>query len=484
MAQAREDISSHARRASLWSGADAGLRALLGFASTVVLARLVSPTEFGLVAMVLVFSGVANVLIDSGLSTALIQRQNTDHRDESAAFYFNVAMSVLMAVALFIAATWIAQFFGQPALVGITRLIAISLVIGAFGSVHSTLLAKALDFRPLLFITLWSWLLSGALAILLALRGYGASSLAWQVLAQASLSTLLLWIWHRWRPLPVFDPISLRRLLGFGGHLMVANLIDTLYTRLYSVFIGKLFSASDLGYYTRAQSTQQLPTNLLANMLNRVALPTFVRTAADPQVLVKILAKASRLLMFVNLPLMMGMAVTARPLVFSLFGERWLPTVPLLQVLCLVGAFWPLQVLNVSALLAQGHSRLVLRLELVKKGFGMVALVVSSPFGLLAIAWSQVAAAGVAYIVNSHFSGRLLGFGIVAQLRALAGIAAASLIMLGVVAFAHYYLATLAPLRQLFVLVPLGVLAYLAACLVFGLPQLREIVKLLRFGDT
>lgn len=485
MTNANNNLASHARRASLWSAADAALRALLGFAITVFLARLVAPGEFGIVAMILVFSGLANVLIDSGLSTALIQRQDVEHRDESTAFYFNVAMSVLTAVVLAIAAPWIARFFAQPALAGITRLMAVSLVVGAFGSIHSTLLTKALDFRPLLFITLWSWLLSGALAIVLALRGYGAWSLAWQVVAQASIATVLLWTWHRWRPLPVFDRAALRRLLAFGGHVMAANVIDTLYTRLYSVFIGKLFSASDLGFYTRAQSTQQLPTNLLSNMLNRVALPAFARTSADPQMLRQGLAKASRLLMFVNLPLMAGMAVTARPLIVALFGVRWLPAVPLLQVLCVVGALWPLQILNVSALLAQGHSRLLLRLEMVKKGFGVLALIVASSHGLLAIAWSQVAAAGVAYLVNCFYSGRLLGFGAVAQLRALAGTIAASLLMLMVVGLAQQYLQqhlSVGPLRELLVLVPLGLLAYLAASLIFGLSQLREIAHQLRLG--
>jgi O-antigen/teichoic acid export membrane protein len=483
MTDISNSLALHARRASLWSGADAALRALLGFAITVLLARLVTPAEFGIVAMILVFSALGNVLIDSGLSTALIQRQDADHRDESTVFYFNVSTSMLAAFALAIAAPWIASFFEQPALVGITRLMATGLVIGAFGSIHSTLLIKALDFRPLLFITLWSWLLSGALAVVMALRGYGAWSLAWQVVAQASISTVLLWTWHRWRPLAVFNLTALRKLFAFGGRVLAANVIDTFYTRLYSVFIGKLFSASDLGFYTRAQSTQQLPTNLLANMLNRVALPAFARISANPSALRQALAKASRLLMFINLPLMAGMAVTAQPLVIVLFGVRWLPVVPLLQVLCVVGALWPLQILNVSALLAQGHSRLLLRLEVIKKGFGMLALIVASPHGLLAIAWSQVVTACFAYLVNCFYSDRLLGFGAWAQLRAIAGTIAASLLMLAVVALVQQHLA-IGPLRQLLVLVPLGVLAYVAASMVFGLSQLREIAHQLRLGAT
>jgi len=481
MTPTNDNLARHARRASFWSGGDSVLRALLGFAITVALARLVAPDQFGVVAMILVFSAIANVLVDAGLGTALIQRQDADHVDESTAFHFNLGMSLVLALLLALSAPWIARFFAQPLLVGITRLMAVNLVVSALGTIHTTLLAKELNFRPQLFIGLWAMLLSGALAIFLAWRGYGAWALAWQVLAQTSISTILLWTWHRWRPLAVFDRIALRRLLAFGSHLMAANMVDAIYTRLYSVFIGKMYSAGDLGYYSRAQSTQQLPTQLLANMLNRVALPAFARTSSDPAVLAQALAKASRLLMFVNLPLMAGMAATAQSLVLVLFGARWLPAVPLLQVLCLVGAMWPLQVLNVSVLLAQGQARLVLRIELIKKGFGVLALVLASPYGLLAIAWSQVVTACFAFLVNGYYSGRLLGFGAGSQLRALARNVLASLVMLAIVVSVQHNL-PLPAWPQLALLVPLGVITYLAASMALGVSQLREIAHQFRAG--
>lgn len=481
MTPANDNLAGHARRASFWSGGDGVLRALIGFAITVALARLVAPDQFGVIAMILVFSAIASVLVDAGLGTALIQRQDADHVDESTAFHFNLGMSVVLALLLALSAPWIARFFGQPQLTGIARLMAVNLVVSALGTIHTTLLAKELNFRPLLFIGLWSMLFSGALAIGLAWRGYGAWALAWQVLAQTTMSTVLLWVWHRWRPLWVFDRDALRRLLGFGGHVMVANIIDAFYTRLYSVFIGKLFNAADLGYYTRAQSTQQMPAALLANMLNRVALPAFSRASADPMVLMQALAKAMRLLMFVNLPLMAGMAMTAEPLVLALFGARWLPAVPLLQMLCVVGSLWPLQILNVSALLAQGHSRLLLRIEVIKKGFGVLALLAASPHGLLAIASSQALTAVVALCINCFYSGRFLGFGVVAQMSALLRTIAATMAMMAIVLVARHQL-VVDPLWQLVLLFPLGVLSYLVASLAFGASQLREIVHQVRAG--
>jgi O-antigen/teichoic acid export membrane protein len=442
----------------------------------VVLARLVSPAQFGVVAMILVFSAVANVLVDGGLGTALIQRCDVDRADESAAFHFNVGMSVLLAAVLAFAAPWIARFFAQPDLQGITWIMSINLVMGALGAIHTTLLTKALDFRPLMLIGLWSSLLSGALAIFLAWRGFGAWSLAWQVLAQTTITTALLWLWHPWRPLRGLDRKALRRLVDFGGHVMVARLIDAVYTRSYSVFIGKLFSAADLGFFTRAQSTQQLPTNLLTGVLNRVALPAFSEAAHDPARLSAALAKASRLLMFVNVPAMLGLGLTAEPLIEVLFGRRWLPSVPLLQVLCLAGAIFPLQVLNLSALMAQGHSRLLLRIEVLKKALGVVLLAIASVWGLQAIAWSQVAAACLAFFINSHYSGRLLGFSGMAQLRAISRILLAALAMV-VAVIGVNMLVALPPLPRLAVLASVGSAVYLIASLLLGelsMSKLRE----------
>src|SRR5690606_35031586 len=250
-------LASSTHRATLWSGADGALRAIFGFAITVVLARLVSPAEFGLMAIVLVFSAVANVFVDSGLSTALIQRQDVGRREESTVFLFNVIVAFVAALALSLCAPLIAGFFVEPELEGMTRLMAVGLVIGAFGSIHTTLLVKTLNFRPLTLATFWSWAISGGVAVLLASNGYGAWSLAWQLVVQVTVSTLLLWVSHRWRPEMIFDRVAFRGLFSFGFHVMAANIVDSLYTRVYSVVIGKIFSTTDLGFYTRAQSTQQ-----------------------------------------------------------------------------------------------------------------------------------------------------------------------------------------------------------------------------------
>ena len=473
------EIARRAMHASLWSGADGVIRALIGFAITIVLTRLVSPAEFGIVAMILVFSAVAGIIVESGLGTALIQRQDITRVDESTVFYFNLGVGFAMGVALSLAGPWIADFFNEPVLTGISRLMAVNLMASAFGTIHTTLLMKELNFRPLLFIGLWSMSLSGAVAIWLAWHGYGVWSLAWQMLLQTVISTILLWAWHPWRPLRQFSVDSLQRLLAFSSSVMATKLIDTIYTRLYSLFIGKLFSASALGFYSRAQSTQQLPSSLLASVLNRVALPAFSQTAHDPKKLSAALAKATRLLMFVNLPALTGLALMAGPAVKVLFGDRWMPAAHLLQILCIVGALWPLQVLNLSALIAQGHSGLLLKIELIKKAIGTVALLVAIPFGLEAIAWSQAAASGIAFLINSHYSGRFLALGAGTQLYTLRKPILASFLM-AICVFLANLAFDLNPLPKLIIISSIGASVYLGACLLLRDRSFGELLTALR----
>jgi O-antigen/teichoic acid export membrane protein len=293
-----------------------------------------------------------------------------------------------------------------------------SLVITAIGSIHASLMIKRLEFGKLLRVGVISTAGSGAMAVVLAIGGHGPWSLAWQVVTQALLSTTLLWVWSDWRP-GGFSLGSLRRLVGFGRPLMASGLIDVAYNQAYSVVIGRQFSTAELGIYSRAQSVQQLPAGLLAGVVQRIALPVFSRCAVDPARLAHALVRSMRAVMFVNLPLMAGLAATASPMIQLVFGVQWLPAAPLLQVMCIIGALWPMHVLNLSALLAQGLSGLYLRLEVAKKSLGIAILLLTIPHGLFAVVCGQAAAAVLAYLVNSTPNRRLLSFGPAEQAKAL-----------------------------------------------------------------
>ena len=403
--------------AVFWSGADVFMRQGLQFFVSILLARLLSPEDFGVIAMLYVFIGVAGVFVDSGFSSALIQCQDTTATDESTVFFFNLAMGAMVAIVLCVAAPWIAIFFGLPILQGLSYVMALNLFIGAFGSIHGTLLTKALNFKVTMKVGGVATLFSGMLAIVLAWRGFGVWSLAWQQLMSSLITVVLLWCWHPWRPRLTFNLLSLRRLFRFGGFLMISGLLDTLYTRMYVVLIGKLFTTRDLGFYTRAESTQQLPLGILTNVLSRVAFPVFSAAATDPDKLARGLRKALMIIMLLNIPTMLGLAVVAEPLVVTLFGAKWLPSVPFLQVLCLAGVLWPLHVINLNALMAQGRSDLFFRIEIIKKCVGVFFLVLASQHSVMAIAWARVFAGVFAFFINAHYSGVLLSYGPWRQLR-------------------------------------------------------------------
>lgn len=448
--------------ATLWSGVDNAFRAGIGFAVAVVLARLVSPADFGLLAMVMIFAVVASALVDSGLGLALIQRQDAGPEEEAAVFCFNVAIGIGVALALALASTSIASFLGEPRLTAIIPLLALNVVVGALGSIHATLLTKAMDVRPLAFIGVCSTLISGALAIVLAWLGFGAQALAWQLLAQSAISTVLMWVLHPWRPTRRFSLTVLSRLAAFGTHVLLANLVDAAYRRLHGIVIGKSFGAADAGWYARAQSTQEMPAGFLAGMLNRVALPVFSQAATEPARLSEAFRRALRLLMFLNLPVMAGMAVVADPLVEAVFGRAWLPAAPVLQVLCVAGALWPVHVLNVSALAARGRTSLLLKLELAKKSLGLAGLVIALPFGLLAIAGAQAVTSVVAFFINTRDNARIAGMGAVDQLKTIApsiastGIMVLAVLLVGIVPIEQAW-------QRLALLVPVGALVYAAA---------------------
>lgn len=403
-------LEGQAASATLWSGIDVFLRQGLQFAVSIILARLLTPEEFGTVALLALFVGVAGIMIDSGFSSALIQRQNATKEEESAVFWFNAGMGAVAASLLCLASSAIAAFFDAPVLVPLTCVIALNLFISSLGSVHTALLSKALNFKTQMKVGAVASAVSGATAVVMAWRGAGVWALAGQTLVASVTTVTLLWAWHDWRPLWTFSLRALKPLFSFGGFFLLSALLDTIYGRVSTLIIGKLYSVGDLGQYNRAWGTQQLPANALSTIMNRVAFPAFSAHAQDKELLSRATRKVLRGLMFLNTPAMFGLMAAARPAVEVLFGPQWLPCVPILQVLCLYGLFWPLHLINLNVLMAQGYSNLFFRLEVAKKAIGVGVLLAASPFGILAMAWSQVVLGAISFVLNAHYTGVFLNY--------------------------------------------------------------------------
>lgn len=405
-----------AASAALWSTVEIAARYGAQFVVMVVLARMLSPEDFGLAAILLIFTSLGMLLVDGGFGTALIQRQRVSRDDETTVFLFNIGAAILGAAALFVLAPAIARFFEQERLLDLTRVMAIVLPLGALAAVPDALLAMNLDFKARARAEAVASVVSGAVAILLAWRGFGVWSLAWHSITGVFVRALLLWIFSGWRPRGRYSSESFRNLFGFGGYMLASGLLNTIAVRMQSLLIGKLFDPRELGYYTLAQNTQQAPASLVGSLLNRIGLPIFSTIAQDPVKLQSAMRDAMRMSMFLFFPCMIGIALTAVPLIDLVYGARWAPAAPILSVLALAAAMWPMHVLNISVIGAQGKSNLLLRLELVKQVVAILLILVSARWGIMAIAWSVFASSLFALAVNTYYCRKLLGYGALAQI--------------------------------------------------------------------
>lgn len=419
--------------ATLWSALDVALGQGLRFAITVVLARLLTPDEFGTIALLALFVGIAGVFVDSGLGLALIQRQDITNDDESTVFWFNVASATAVAALLALAAPAISAFFDKPILVPLTRVLAANIVVGAFGMVHRSLFTKQLAFKPLMVVGAVSTVVSGVAAIVCAFAGYGVWSLAWQTLVAGLISTLMLWILSPWRPRLVFRMSSARRLFGFGGYMLASALLEIVYSRAYTMLIGKFHGTADLGQFSRAESTAALPTTLFTSTIARVAFPALSTMSHDPVRVREAMRIGLQTAMLINAPAMLGLAAVADPFIVTVYGEAWRPAVPILQILCLGGVLMPLHVLNLQVLMALGRSDLFFRLEVIKKVVGVPILIGASLLGVTGLAWGIVLAGAVALVINTSQTSRLVGYGIWGQLRDVAPAIATAAVMAGIV---------------------------------------------------
>ncbi|MFK2903233.1 lipopolysaccharide biosynthesis protein [Dyella ginsengisoli] len=386
------------------------------FVVMVVLARLLSPADFGLIAILLALTTIGTLLVDSGFGVALVQRQHTTADDETTVFIFTVGASILAAGILMLAAPAIASFFHEPRLVDLTRVMALVLPLGAFASVPDALLTMRLDFRARARAEVVASLCSGAVAVVLALHGFNVWSLAWQSIVSIGVRGLLLWLYSGWRPRGRYRGASFRSLFGFGGYMLFTGLLNAAAIRLQSLLIGKLFDASALGFYTLAQGTQQAPASLIDGILKRVGLPVFSTIAQDKARLRSAFRASLRMAMFLFVPCMVGIAVVARPLIEFIYGARWSPAAPILSILSLSAALWPIHVLNLAAIGAQGRSNLLLRVEVIKQVMGILLIATASPWGPLAIAWAVLFSGFFGVVINAYYSKKLLNYGAFAQL--------------------------------------------------------------------
>lgn len=410
-------LAKHAAGAAWWSAIEITSRYGMQFIVTLALARLLLPTDFGLMALLMIFTSVGGILVDAGFGTALIQRQQITPDDETTVFAFSLTMAIVLWTALILVAPLAASFFHAPELSSMLRTVSVVLLFGGLSAVPDALLTTRLNFRARTIAQLIASLASGLVAIALAMKGFGVWSLVWQQLVAAALRTVCLWISCRWRPHGAISGNSFRSLGSFGGFMLLSSLLDNTYQQIQSLLIGRLFDTRSLGYYNLAQGAKQAPLSLMGGVLARVGLPIFSPLANHPARLLEALRPMLRLSMFVFVPCMVGIAVLAKPLIDIIYGVRWLPAAPILSVLALAGALWPVHILNQEAIKAQGRSDLFFRLAVIKISLSITWVVLASPWGVLGISWATLIASIINAGINTYYSWKLLNYGLLTQAR-------------------------------------------------------------------
>ena len=389
------------------------------FLLSIVIARLITPAEYGLIAMLAIFMAVAQTFIDSGFGSALIQKKDRDETDYSTVFYFNILVSVVLYGILFLCAPLIAGFYKQPLLTEVTRWVGLNLIFSSFSIVQRTRLSIELNFKVQTKASLASVVISGAIGIYTAYQGWGVWALVVQSLSNNLLSTLFLWIAAKWRPAIVFSMNSFKRLFSFGSKLLVSALMHTVYLNLYSLVIGKVYNAMDVGYYNRAYTISQYPSTNIVSVICRVIYPVQCEHQHDQTWLEETFLKYLRLSCFVVFPLMVLLAGIAKPLVLLVLTARWLPSAELISILSLAYMWYPVMVINNQMLNVKGRSDLFLRAEIIKKIVAVAILAVTLPFGLRWLCYGVLLYNIFDMWMIIFFTKKVMNTGYLMQIRAL-----------------------------------------------------------------
>ena len=400
-----------------WSTLDTVCGQGVTFLVGIVLARLLSPAEYGLIGIILIFINLSNTIVDSGFSNALIRMQYADDAAYNTGFLTNLGISVLLYALLFLSAPWIANFFSEPQLAALLRVMGIIVVINAFTLIQRTILTKQIDFKTQTKASLTSSVVSGLVGIVMALRGFGVWALAGQQISRQLLNMLCLWLLSQWRPCLVFSAKRFCEMWTFGWKLLVSSLIHTVFQEAFQVIIGKFYTAATLGLYTRARQFRNPCSNTLTMVIQRVTYPLLSEIQDDRERLREGYRRVIRLTMLATFALMAGMAASARSMVECLVGEQWLPCVPFLQLLCAMGALFPLHAINLNMLKVQGRSDLFLRLEIIKQVLNVGSILLGIFVGIYWMLVGNIVVSLIAYWINAYYSGPFIGYGIWSQVK-------------------------------------------------------------------
>lgn len=424
-----ESLKSKTIKGTMWSAIDNVAQFGVSFLVSIVLARLLTPDDYGLIGIITIFTTVSNAIINGGFSSALIRKKNPTNDDYNTAFIVNLVLSLFLYCIIFLCSPLIADFFEREELVSLTRVSSFAMVIGALAIVQQTRLTKRIDFKTQTKITLIASIISGILGIVMAFAGFGVWSLIVQSISSQALRTILLWVYNHWVPSLKFSKDSFNELFGFGWKLMASGVLDSLWNQLNQAVVGKFYSSATLGQYTRSMQFSSLFSINLNTVIQRVTYPVLSSIQDEDERVVSVYRRIIKLTMFLTFALMFALGAVSEPLLYCLIGPKWHAAATYLPLICLTGALYPLHSINLNMLQVQGRSDLFLGLEIIKKIIGLVPLFIGAFIGIFPMLYASVITSVIAYFLNSYFPGKLLGYTSWMQLKDIAPSFFLSLIM-------------------------------------------------------
>ena len=424
-----DNLKQKTQKGLAWSMIERFATQGVQFLFSIILARLLSPNDYGIIAMPLVFLAIAQCFIDSGFSTALIRKPQLSDEDLSTAFYFNIGVGIICYLVLFCTSPLIADFYKTPILDKLLKVTALATLFNPLCAVQQAILTKEINFKTQAVVSLSGAFFSGIIGLVFAYNGFGVWALVFQQVGGYLIRTILLWILCKWMPKLLWSWESFHYLWGFGSKMLGSGLLETIYNNIYPIVIGKYFSAQDLGNYTRAQQFSALPSSNVTGVLQRVTFPVLSYIQNEDDRLAINYRKILKLSAFLIFPMMLMLSAIADPLIRVLLTDKWRGCVILLQIICLQMMWYPIHAINLNLLTVKGRSDLFLRLEIFKKIVGVSILCVSIPNGIIWMVRGGVLSSLIALIINTYYTGKLIKVGFFVQMKDLIPIVVISIIM-------------------------------------------------------
>lgn len=460
-----------------WTSIERFTQQVIQFVIGIAIARVLAPSDYGVIGMTAIFFAVATTFVDSGFGSALIQMKDRDEVDFSTCFYFNAVVGVLLYAVLWFVSPAIADFYRTPILCDVTRVLGLTLLVNSLTISQTAKMTAEMRFKEMAVISIVTQLATGAIGLYLAYDGWGVWSLVLQQLGGSVTRLLAMELFLRWRPKLVFSVASFRHLFSYGSKILCSSLINTIYDNLYTLVIGRTFSAKDVGFYNRGNQFAVLPTNTILSIFMKVAFPLMSQVQDDVDKLRTAYMKFLRVPIFILYPMLFGLIALAKPLILVLLGEKWIPAVPLLQVLCIGSFFDPLTHINLNILYVKGRTDLVLRLELIKKPIAFILLFSMIPLGLWWLCFGRAIYGFVAYCFNCYYTGKFINFGFWKQMYYNVPVILKSGIM-GALCYACLFVFD-QPLAQLLAGVIVGVVSYFAIALITKDETLNDVKQII-----